>query len=80
MVDRDETDEKIIAIPFSDPQYNSYKDVNQLPAHIFEELKHFLMVYKQLENKKVEVNELGGADVAKQCIVEAISLFEKTFE
>lgn len=80
MTDRKETDEKIIAIPFKDPQYNCYKDVSELPEHIFEELKHFLRVYKQLENKEVEVDELGGAEEAKKCIQYALDLFEKTFE
>lgn len=80
MVDRDETDEKVIAIPFKDPQYNSYKDISELPKHIFDELRHFLTVYKQLENKKVEVNELGGAEEAKNCIKYALKLFEDTFE
>ena len=29
-------DEKIIAIPFEDPTYNTYHDVSELPAHIFD--------------------------------------------
>ena len=28
-------DEKIIAIPFSDPTYNSYHDISELPSHLF---------------------------------------------
>ena len=80
MVDREETDEKIIAIPFKDPQYNSYKDITELPGHIFDELRHFLTVYKQLENKVVQVQELGGAEEAKKCIEYAMKLFETTFE
>ena len=58
MTDREERDEKVIAIPFGDPQYNGYKNISDLPKHIFEELMHFLTVYKQLENKKVDVEEL----------------------
>ena len=80
MVDREETDEKIIAIPFKDPQYNSYKDIKDLPQHIFDELKHFLSVYKQLENKNVQVQEMGDAEEAKKCIECAVKLFEETFE
>ena len=80
MVDREETDEKIIAIPFKDPQYNSYKDIKDLPNHIFDELRHFLTVYKQLENKVVQVQELGGAEEAKKCIEYAMTLFETTFD
>src|SRR5690554_6034452 len=44
MTDKEEKDEKIIAIPFGDPQYNSYTDISELPEHIFEELVHFLKV------------------------------------
>ena len=46
-------DEKIIAIPYGDPTYMSYTSVQELPDHIFEELKHFFSVYKQLEGKKI---------------------------
>lgn len=79
MKDRDADDDKIIAIPFGDPQYNSYKDLSELPAHIFEELQHFLKVYKQLENKKVEIREMGGSELAVECIKEAIELYKQTF-
>lgn len=68
MTDRDERDEKIIAIPFGDPQYNGYKDISQLPKHIFDELEHFLTVYKQLENKVVHVEALGGREDAIKVI------------
>lgn len=68
MTDRDERDEKIIAIPFGDPQYNGYKDISQLPKHIFDELEHFLTVYKQLENKVVHVEALGGHEDAIKVI------------
>ena len=37
-------DEKIIAIPYSDPTYMSYTSVDELPKHIFQELKHFFSV------------------------------------
>ena len=68
MRDRNEMDEKIIAIPFGDPQYNGYKDISELPSHILQELEHFLSVYKELENKKVEILSTGGSADAKNCI------------
>lgn len=80
MKDRDADDDKIIAIPFGDPQYNSYKDLSELPIHIFEELQHFLRVYKELENKKVEIREMGGHKEAVECIAEALDLYKKTFK
>ena len=79
MTDKGERDEKIIAIPFGDPQYNSYKNIKQLPKHIFDELMHFLSVYKQLENKKVVIESLGDAKQAKDCIKKSIEAFNKKF-
>ncbi len=75
MTDIDKHDEKIIAIPFGDPQYNEYDDISKLPKHIFEELKHFLMVYKQLENKVVHIEELGDHKKAKEIIDESLKRY-----
>ena len=77
MTDRNEHDEKIIAIPFSDPQYNEYKDISELPKHMADELKHFLTVYKQLENKKVNVEALRGHKEAIKVICENIEKYQE---
>ena len=79
MKDREEGDQKIIAIPFGDPQYNGSRDLSELPSHIIEEVRHFLTVYKQLENKKVEILQTGGREAAEQCIENAIELYKKYF-
>lgn len=79
MQDREENDEKIIAIPFGDPQYNNVRDISELPVHIFDELQHFLTVYKQLENKTVEVKKLGGRSDAIKDINKAIELYKQIF-
>ena len=55
MLDNGKNDEKIIAVPFNDPYYNSYKDISELPKHLFEEMAHFFSVYKQLEHKKTDL-------------------------
>lgn len=77
MTDRDEGDEKIIAIPYGDPQYNTYRNITDLPKHIFEELMHFLRVYKELENKHVEVKELGDKNRAIEVIENSLRLYQK---
>ena len=61
-------DEKIIAIPYSDPTYMGYTDVKELPKHIFEELKHFFTVYKSLEAKETVVNDTMDAATAREII------------
>ncbi len=80
MTDRDEIDEKLIAIPFGDPQYNSYTDISQLPNHLLTELKHFLTVYKELENKPVKVLEVGSCEQAQKTLIECINAFDKAFK
>ena len=52
MIDSGRNDEKIIAIPVNDPTYNGYTDIKELPPHIFEEMRHFFRVYKNLEGKE----------------------------
>lgn len=76
--DRSAMDEKIIAIPFGDPQYNNYTDISQLPKHIMDELEHFLTVYKQLENKKVEILSTGNSKDAKESIAKCMKAFDRT--
>lgn len=79
MIDDGALDDKIIAVPFSDPSYNEYHSIDDLPAHIFDEMMHFFSVYKQLENKQTAVKELYGADEARQIIKDCMDLYDKTF-
>ncbi|MBE7045906.1 MAG: inorganic diphosphatase [Ruminococcaceae bacterium] len=72
MMDNGRFDEKIIAIPFEDPTYNSYKDISEIPKHIFEEMTHFFRVYKELEAKDTVVNEVKGKEDAEEIIEAAI--------
>lgn len=79
MIDSGRRDEKIIAIPFNDPTYNSYKDISQLPHHIFQEMTHFFRVYKELEGKETAVKEVQGAEEAKFIIQNAINNYNELF-
>ena len=75
MIDNGRFDEKIIAIPFEDPTYNTYTDISQIPPHIFDEMKHFFKVYKELEGKETAVNEINGAETAIEIIKNAIDSY-----
>lgn len=79
MMDNGRNDEKIIAIPFSDPTYNHYTSIDQLPAHIFDEMRHFFTVYKNLENKDTAVKEVCGRDDAIKVIKAAIDSYIDNF-
>lgn len=79
MVDGGAMDYKVIAIPFGDPTYNEYKDISQLPKHIFDEMIHFFKVYKMLENKETAIDEAQGALSAIEIIEDAIEGYKKRF-
>ena len=79
MLDQGKLDEKIIAIPFKDPTYNSYHDVSELPSHIFTEMSHFFTVYKILEQKETMVDEVRGAEDAKKVIQKCLDQYIEKF-
>ena len=79
MIDNGRFDEKIIAIPFNDPNYNHYSNIDQLPSHIFEEMKHFFSVYKSLEKKETAVDEVSPRDAAVKIISQAIDHYVDCF-
>ena len=72
MNDSGAIDEKIIAIPFADPNYNTYKSIHDLPVHIFDEMRHFFQVYKQLEYKDTSVDVVADRDEAIKIILNAM--------
>ena len=81
MIDDDHNDEKIIAVPVNDPNYNGYSDISDLPTHYFEEIRHFFQVYKTLENDKVTtVTEINGCDDAKEVIRKSIDSYIRDFQ
>ena len=79
MIDNGRHDDKIIAIPCSDPTYNTYVDIDELPSHIFEEMVHFFKVYKELEHKSTAVDEIQNAKAAKEIIAKDIDNYIETF-
>lgn len=79
MIDNGANDEKIIAIPFDDPMYNSYTDISELPSHMFDEMKHFFEVYKTLEGKTTAVDEIIGSGKVQDIIKYTIGRYKDSF-
>lgn len=79
MHDGDERDEKVIAVPLGDPNYNFMFDISQLPEHLLEEIRHFFTVYKELESRKTIVSRAENREEAHRVIVEAINAYHAKF-
>ena len=80
MIDNGAVDDKIIAICQHDPIYNSYKDISELPVHIFDEIEHFFNVYKTLEGKNTQVMSCLGKEEAIKIIKKSIDSYQEKFE
>ena len=79
MEDGGEKDEKIIALPYGDPTYNSYEDISELPEHIMEEMSHFFSVYKALEGKKTFIESIKDHTYAEEIIADCIEKYKQKF-
>jgi inorganic pyrophosphatase len=77
MVDQNELDYKIIAVGISDPEYNTYHDVHELPKHRLAVIRRFFEDYKTLENKKVVVDDILPALDAVPVIQKSLDVYRE---
>jgi len=80
MVDNGDSDDKIIAVANTDPSVNHYNNIEELPKHFFDELRHFFEEYKKLENKTVVVEEFGDKAMALKVIQDSINFYKENFK
>jgi inorganic pyrophosphatase len=80
MVDEKESDDKIIAVPVSDPFYKTIKEISELPPHTKREIKHFFEIYKELQHKSVKVNKFMGRNYALSALKKAQKLYQKKYK
>jgi inorganic pyrophosphatase len=80
MIDSGEEDDKIIAVATNDPSVNHIRNINELPKHFFNELKHYFEEYKVLENKEVRIDNFQTKEEAYGIIKDAIDLYKKKFD
>lgn len=79
MIDGGDADDKIISVSANDPGVNHYNNIEELPNHFFNELRHFFEEYKALENKTVKVNEFKPKEEALVIVNDAIKAYQDKF-
>lgn len=80
MIDSGASDDKIIAVATNDPEFNTYVEAKELPAHRLLVLKRFFQDYKQLEGKQVQVEDIRPAYAAANVIEKALARYQKERE
>ena len=70
MADDKGEDQKLITVDASDPRWFGVEDLSDLPQHHLDEIQHFFSVYKDLEQKTVDVRGFRDRDGAVQQLEE----------
>ena len=76
MTDEKGPDEKIICVPISDPIWNKLNDITDMNPHQLREIEHFFQVYKDLEEKKVDVGGWGDVKEAYEIVEQSTERYD----
>ncbi len=77
MEDDQGIDDKILAVPLTDPGWNTLESLDDLPKQLTDEIKHFFSIYKDLEQKETEVYGWYSREDAEQKVEEARRRFRE---
>lgn len=77
MIDSDEPDNKVIAVPTEDPRFNHVTDLEHVSPHLLKEYKHFFETLKQLQNKVITIGEYESAAKALEFIEQTRKVYEE---
>jgi inorganic pyrophosphatase len=69
-------DEKILAVADHDPRWRDLNDLADVPKHLLDEIAHFFAIYKDLEQKRVEIRGWQDRHAAEKVIAEARDRYE----
>lgn len=75
LIDKGEEDDKILAVPRTDPLFDEYRRLDDVAVHFLEEVAHFFSVYKDLEQAEVEAKGWDDQSDAYQEIEEAVGRY-----
>ncbi len=76
MIDGGDKDEKILAVPASDPRFADIKDLGDVNKHTLKEISHFFKTYKQLQNKEVTLEDFQGRAEAEAAFTRGCELYQ----
>jgi inorganic pyrophosphatase len=80
MIDSGASDDKVIAVATNDPEFSGYVEARDLPPHRLLVLKRFFQDYKQLEGKRVEVEDIRPAYAAVTVIERSLARYQQERE
>lgn len=79
MVDSGEGDAKILAVPVKDPRFKNIQEITDVDEHLLLEIQHFFKVYKDLQNKQVQVGQWNPKQRALKDIEKSFELYDEKY-
>ncbi len=79
MEDDGEGDAKVLAVPTTDPRFNSFQDIKDIEPHLPEEIAHFFKVYKDLQKKDVKIKGWEGKTGAIEAVRHSFKLYDQKY-
>jgi inorganic pyrophosphatase len=71
MVDSEEGDQKVLAVPTRNPRYDQIHTMDQIFTHVRREIEHFFTIYKEMEGRLTRMEGWGGPREARKAIVDS---------
>ena len=78
MHDKGVPDDKILAVPATDPLFDGTQELEDIPPHFLQEVAHFFSVYKDLQHVRVETIKWEGREAALEEIERSINMYAQS--
>ncbi len=83
MIDKNEADDKIIAVLKGDTIFGHMQDIHHCPSELIDKLRHYFLTYKVMPDEDtppvVEITGVYNAEEARQVIRRALQDYEENF-
>lgn len=80
VIDCGEGDDKIIAVPKSDPRFDEVTNLGDINKHTLKEIQHFFETYKTIDSgKKVVVNGVSDTPVALATVEKGLKMYQEKY-
>ena len=82
MLDKNEADDKIIAVLKHDATYNIYNDISELPHVVIDRLRHYFLTYKDLpgEERRTEITHVYNKEESFEVIRRSAEDYKNHFQ
>jgi len=80
MLDQGLGDEKVLCVGKNNPRYKDVWNFSEIYPHMLREITHFFSIYKDLEGKRVEVEDIRPAYAAITVIERALARYQQERE